>query len=110
MTDLYELSYLLPGTNSAYRYFYTTNATERDQLVSTGFTYVGMPFKVVAAVGGACATALRPIYRLYQPTLNVHKFVGADTHAILAASGWISEKISFCAAPDIDRATAWQPN
>ena len=107
-SDLYELAYALAGQQR--RYFYTTRGDERDKLVANGFTFVGSPFRVVAAVGEACATGLRPIYRLFHPTLLVHKFVGADTHAALAASGWISEKIAFCAAPDSERGTRWQPN
>ena len=107
-TPLFELSYPLASGDS--RIFYTTSAAERDTLLGQGFKSLGSPFNVVAAVGGACATGLRPIYRLYQQALTIHKFVGTDTHALLAASGWISEKIAFCAAPDIDRASFWQSN
>lgn len=107
-TDLYELFYVLP--NAQERFFYTTRPGERDALVRAGFTYAGTQFKVIAVINGACATGLRPIYRLFNPTLIAHKFVGVDTHALLAGSGWISEQISFCAAPDVDRATRWQPN
>lgn len=107
-TELYELFYVLP--NSQERFFYTTRPDERDALVRAGFTYAGTQFKVIAVINGACATGLRPIYRLFNPTLIAHKFVGVDTHALLAGSGWISEQISFCAAPDVDRATRWQPN
>ena len=107
-TDLYELLYLLPDGQG--RYFYTARADERDKLIQAGFTRPISRFKVIAAVGEACATGLRPIYRLFNPMLTMHKFVGADTQALLAGSGWINEKVAFCAAPDQDRGTRWQPN
>ncbi len=107
-TDLYELLYTLPDGQA--RFFYTTRADEREKLIQAGFTPSISRFKVIATVGEACATGLRSIYRLFNLTLNVHKFVGADTHALLAGSGWINEKVAFCAAPDQDRGTRWQPN
>lgn len=107
-TDLYELLYILPDGQG--RYFYTARADERDKLIQAGFTRPISRFKVIAAVGETCATGLRPIYRLFNPALTAHKFVGADTQALLAGSGWINEKVAFCVAPDQDRGTRWQPN
>lgn len=80
--------YRLYNKNSG-EHFFTISAEEGNNLLSLGWNYEGIAWKVPE---GAAA----PVFRLYNPYIGEHIYTTNDMErAILAVNGWKDEGIAF---------------
>ena len=73
-----------------YSHLWTTQITERDNLIRAGYHYEGVAWY------GSSSTAATPVYRLYAPAINQHLYtIDAYERDVLAAyHGWIYEGVA----------------
>ena len=83
-----------------HEHLFTTDAAEKDNLVSLGWNFEGITGKVYmhGEKGG--------VYRLYNPTTGEHHYTTKeDEVAACVKAGWKNEGVKFFSALDADRQT-----
>lgn len=79
--------FYIPTTNS---HFYTTDLTERENLVTKGFVYEGVAWR------SSQSMTTKPVYRLYSKKLTKHLFTTDvnEKNALVSSGQWAYEGIS----------------